>query len=228
MASDPSFNMKPKEDNYIPALRFQWLTGIFDLVIRFTMPERAFRTALIAQASITSGERILDFGCGTAALSMLAKETHPEAEVTGVDVDDKVLRIAGSKVAGFEQQIELVEYDGTSLPFEDNSFDKVISSLVFHHLTAPQKRNALSEIVRVLKPTGELHIADWGKAANPLMRLLFCLVQLLDGFPNTKDNVTGQLPTMIGEAMNGGVKVTGAFNTIFGTLELFEGKSSNA
>ena len=59
--------------SYIPALKYDWLTGFFDPVIRLTMPERQFRTALIAQADLKPRQRVLDFGTGTAALSLLAK-----------------------------------------------------------------------------------------------------------------------------------------------------------
>lgn len=65
------------------------------------------------------------------------------------------------------------------LPFPKASMDVVISSLFFHHLTTNQKREALEEICRVLRPGGTLHVADWGKPSNFLMRLTFLIVQFL-------------------------------------------------
>lgn len=55
----------------------------------------------------------------------------------------------------------------------------MLSSLFFHHLDRDNKLSTLREIRRVLKPGAEVHIADWGKAANILMRTLFYGVQLL-------------------------------------------------
>ena len=82
-------------------------------------------------------------------------------------------------------------YDGNTLPFEDKSFDKVYSSLVFHQLDSVTKLKCLLEINRILKPEGELIIGDWGKAKTKWMRFSFYLVQLLDGFKTTNDNVNG-------------------------------------
>ena len=99
-----------------------------------------------------------------------------------------------------------------------------MSSLVFHHLTGEQKLNALQEIHRVLKPEGELHIADWGKAQNILMRALFYLVQLLDGFKTTQENVEGKLPAFIQQAGFSLVEIKKSFSTVYGTLQLFKAK----
>ena len=98
----------------------------------------------------------------------------------------------------------------------------LLTSLVFHHLTAEQKHNSLIEIKRILKPNGELHIADWGKASSILMRSLFFLVQLLDGFKTTNDNVRGLLPAYIENAGFKKVEIKKNYATIFGTLTLYK------
>jgi ubiquinone/menaquinone biosynthesis C-methylase UbiE len=82
------------------------------------------------------------------------------------------------------------------LPYPDASFDRVISSLLFHHLTRENKERTLREVFRVLRPGEELHVADWGKAQNWPMRVAFLLVQMLDGFETTADNVNGLLPEL--------------------------------
>jgi ubiquinone/menaquinone biosynthesis C-methylase UbiE len=82
---------------YIPALKYDWLTTSFDTFVRLTMPERQFRSALILQAGITAGRRVLDFGAGTAALSLLAKQLVPQSEVTAIDIDEKIIGIAKKK-----------------------------------------------------------------------------------------------------------------------------------
>jgi len=215
--------MKPisTTTNHVPALRFDWLTGFYDRLIAATMPEKAFKAALVRQTGVRSGDRVLDFGTGTATLSILLAEQHPDADVTGVDVDEKVLTIARKKVAESRAVVRLVRYDGNKLPFESRSFDRVVSSLVFHHLTSSQRQQALRELNLVLTPGGEIHIADWGKPASGLQRLLFYLVQLLDGFETTADSVRGILPELLYEAGFDNVEETGKYKTVFGTLRMW-------
>src|SRR3546814_19245092 len=76
-------------------------------------------------------------------------------------------------------------------------FDRMTSSLVFHHLTTTQKRTAGAEARRVLAAEGELHVADWVQAANPLMRALFWSVQLLDGVEITREHAHGRLAELL-------------------------------
>lgn len=209
-------------ENYIPALRWNWLTRLFDPLISITMPERKFKMALIEQAAILPHHRILDFGIGTATLSLMIKETKPSSDVSGVDVDEKILCIAEKKIKKAKAKIFITKYDGVKLPYSDICFDRVLTSLVFHHLTAEQKHNSLVEIKRVLKPNGELHIADWGKASSVLMRSLFFFVQLLDGFKTTSDNVKGLLPSYIENAGFKKVEIKRNYATIFGTLTLYK------
>ena len=212
------------DTTYIPALRFNWLTKVYDPLIQWTMPEKQFKQDLIEEAGIETEFHVLDFGCGTATLSMMTKSKYPSAFVTGVDVDAEVLAIAQHKLRDFPYPIRLDQYDGMKLPYPDETFDRVISSLVFHHLTPIQKAKALQEIRRVLKFDGELYIADWGKAENSLMRGLFYGVQLLDGFKTTRDNVSGLMPSYLLEAGFLSAKVLKKYRTVFGTLELFRAK----
>ena len=108
------------------------------------------------------------------------------------------------------------------LPYPDKTFDRVLSSLFFHHLSCEDKLRTAREVYRVLRPGGELHVADWGKAANPLMRALFYVIQMLGGFPNTADNVLGHLPEVFRSTGLGDVAVKREFSTVFGTMTLYQ------
>jgi ubiquinone/menaquinone biosynthesis C-methylase UbiE len=110
------------------------------------------------------------------------------------------------------------------LPYADASFDRVISSLLFHHLARENKERTLREISRVLRPKGMLHVADWGKAQNLPMRVAFLLVQMLDGFTTTADNVRGLLPELIRAAGFESVQESVRYITIVGTLSLYEAR----
>ena len=76
----------------------------------------------------------------------------------------------------------------------------------------------------MLKPGGELHVADWGQARTIVERLLFVPVQILDGFEPTTDNVEGLLPLLIADAGFADVVETMTFSTMFGPLSLYRAK----
>ncbi|MBI2966432.1 MAG: class I SAM-dependent methyltransferase [Bacteroidetes bacterium] len=210
-------------EKFVPALSFNRLTVYFDVLMHTFLPEKKFKSALIEQANIQPGNRILDFGAGTATLTMMAKQQQPGADFYGVDVDPVITGIAIEKIKKAGMSIQIGLYDGITLPYHDGFFDKVISSLTFHHLTTDQKHFSLKEIHRILKPGGELHIADWGRPQNYLMRLLFYFVQIFDGFGRTSDNVKGLLPGYIEQTGFREVKELQRFATIVGTLTLYKG-----
>jgi cyclopropane fatty-acyl-phospholipid synthase-like methyltransferase len=68
--------MKPSSTIYIPALKYRWLTRFYDPVVRVTTREATFKEALLQQASIQDGHRVLDLGCGTGTLAYLVKRAH--------------------------------------------------------------------------------------------------------------------------------------------------------
>lgn len=212
------------EQRYIPALAYRPLTAIYDPVVRLTTRESVFKPALLQQAQLQPGERVLDLGCGTATLTIAAKRLQPAALLTGVDGDPEILSRARQKTTAAGVSIHFDEALSQRLPYADASFDVVLSSLFFHHLDRDSKLATLREVRRVLKPRGRLHVADWGGAANPFMRALFFGIQLLDGFTTTADNVAGRLPAFMIDCGFGEVVETRQFPTMFGTLSLYRAR----
>lgn len=182
---------------FIPALGYNWLSRFYDLAIRITMPEKKFRNKLIGYVNPRGSDKILEFGFGTAQNLILLRKTSLGTKIVGVDIDPKIKYIAEKKLMKHNMKIELDLYDGHRLPYPDGSFNKIFSSLVFHQLDRETKSNSLAELYRVLEPKGVLTIGDWGKPKSKLMRCLFYIVQLLDGFKTTRDNVKGILPELI-------------------------------
>ncbi len=209
-----------KNENYIPALSYDWLTPFYDTVVGFTTREQLFKKALVNQAGIESDHRVLDLACGTGTLTILLKKAAPQAEVIGIDGDPKILVIAKEKVRGRHLEIEFDEGMSVDLPYQDESFDRVVSSLFFHHLTRDNKLKTLREVNRVLKPRGEFHVADWGLPANSLMKLSSRLIQFLDGFETTADSFGGLLPELMSSIGFHSVEETLAINTLSGTIRL--------
>ncbi len=211
-----------KKQGYVPALGYDALTALYDPVVAMTTRERTFKTALIDQARIASGHRVLDLACGTGTMAVWIKVQVPGAEVTGLDGDPKVLSRARAKAVDLGVAIRFDEGLSYELPYPDKTFDRVLSSLFFHHLSRLDKLRTAREVLRVLRPGGEFHVADWGKAANGLMRVLFYAIQILDGFPNTADNVAGGLPQVFRLAGFGDVQAGAQFSTVFGTMSLYK------
>ena len=213
--------MTEKDEHYIPALSYDRLTFLYDPVVRLTTREAAFKAALLSQAQIQPGQRVLDLACGTATLTIAIKQAHPQATVIGIDGDPAILRRARAKAKQAGVEIQLDEGLSYELPYTDESFDHVLSSLFFHHLTRENKLRTLTEVRRVLKPGGEFHVADWGAPKNVLMWLASQGIVLLDG-ATTKDNFAGQLPEFIRCSGFEAVEETQHFNSLFGTIRLYK------
>lgn len=206
--------------SFLPALRFRALTRVYDPVVQATTRESMFKSRLLDQAALEPGHRVLDLGCGTGTLALLAKQRAPDVDLVGLDADPDVLVQARSKADDAGAAVSFDLGLSTQLPHEDASFDRVLSSLFFHHLTPPEKRRTLTEIRRVLRGTGELHVADWGRPQDPAMRVGALGIRVLDGFERTGQNLAGQLPHLIAEAGLTPVAERDRFRTLFGTLTL--------
>ena len=219
--------MQSSEPKYLPALRFQWLTPYYDNITSLTMPERRFKQALITQAQIEQGHRVLDLASGTGTLAIWTKQHQPEAEVLGVDCDPAILGLAIEKAKKANVSVRFDHAMSNCLPYPAQYFDRIVSSLFFHHLSWVEKEQTAKELYRVLKPGAELHVADWGRASNILMRGLFVFEQLFDGFKKTQDNISGKLVTLF--ERSGFIEVTQeqTFDTIFGTLALYRARRPN-
>lgn len=207
------------KEKYIPALSFNFLTPFYDSAVKLTTREKLFKGKLAEQIEIIPNGRLLDLACGTATLTIALKQKFPQAEIHGLDGDAKILRIARDKASNNKAEIIFTEAFSTELPYPDNYFDAVVSSLFFHHLTPENKLKTLKETQRVLKPDGNLYIADWGKSANLLMKIASLPIQWLDG-ATTKDSYQGKLPELMTEAGFSNIIETADCNTVLGTLRL--------
>ena len=212
-----------RREKYIPALGHDWLTPLYDPLLRWVMREETFKRRLIAQADIQPGQRVLDLGCGTATLTILIKQVHPDSEVVGVDADVKVLDIGRAKASKAGVDITLDHGMAFQLPYADASFDRVLSSLMLHHLTTENKRRTLSEVFRVLRPGGELHVVDFGKPHSVWTSLLAIIMQR---FEEASDNVNGRLPEIFHQAGFEEVQEMGWHATAFGSLSLYRARKS--
>jgi ubiquinone/menaquinone biosynthesis C-methylase UbiE len=113
--------------------------------------------AVIEAAGVEPGLDVLDVACGTGNATIPAAKAG--ARVTGLDFAPALLEIARERSADAMVEIDWVEGDAQDMPFEDASFDRVLS--VFGHMFAPDHERTAGEMKRVLRPGGVIAFACW-------------------------------------------------------------------
>jgi len=181
--------------SFIPAAGRDWLLPLYD-PLQWLLGGDALKLPLIEQAGLEPGQRVLDIGCGTGSLTLLIKRLHPQVEVVGLDPDPKALAIARRKAERAGLAVQLDRGFSDPLVYPDACFDRVFSSLMFHHLTQHEKLATLREVRRVLKPGGSLHLLDFGPPRSGFARVA---AHVLHRAGHVHDNVEGRIPLFLGE-----------------------------
>ena len=140
----------------------------YDLIVRLALGrERAFRERLLALAELRRGDRILDVGCGTGSLAILAKRSvGPAGAVCGLDASARMLARARVKARRAGQEVHFQEGLAQALTFPDATFDVVLSTMMLHHLPRPARMQLAFEARRVLKPAGHMLVVDFQRGAH--------------------------------------------------------------
>ncbi len=208
------------EDRYVPASGVRGLTRFYDSIVAVTMRERLFRGRLTRQVltDLPGDARIADVGAGTGTFAIGLLAAAPKATVVAIDGDPEVLALAKAKDGA--AAVEWKQGLAGELPLPDRSCDRVTMSLLLHHLDPDGKRAALAEAHRVLRPGGRLHIADWGRPQDPLMRAGLFTLAIFDGFDGIRDHAAGRLPLFVEGAGFGDLRRRDRLRTAWGSLEL--------
>ena len=123
--------------------------------------EIAVRDEYLSLLGVAPGERVLDVGCGSGAVTRtLARRIAPDGRAVGMDTSAALLEVARELAgdAGLDAMIEFKEGDCRALPFPDASFDAVVAATTLSHV--PDAQRALAEMVRVTRPGGRVGVFD--------------------------------------------------------------------
>jgi ubiquinone/menaquinone biosynthesis C-methylase UbiE len=184
------------EREFVPGLGKQFLMPLYD-VVHHVFGVHPVHREMVALAGLRDGQRVLDVGCCTGNLLRTTGKLHPEVELVGLDPDAVSLARAGRKARRAGVTMRLDRGFAQELPYPDDSFDHVFSSLMLHHLDDASKDALLAEVRRVLRPDGVLVLADvlvgenFGHDHSRMRRRL--------GEP-VRDNVNGAVAALITHA----------------------------
>lgn len=208
------------DETFTPALGRLAPARFFDYVVAMTR-ERLWRGLTVMHLAPRPGDTILDVGCGTGSLALLAARVEPQAAITGLDPDPEILAVARGKDA--EGRVRWLTGLGDALvdSVGAESMDAVTSSLVLHQCPLAVKRAILASMFAVLRPGGRLVIADYGLQRTKLMRFAFRFVQFADGKTDTQPNADGIVPELISTVGFIDVGEAEVIPTVTGSLSIY-------
>jgi ubiquinone/menaquinone biosynthesis C-methylase UbiE len=201
---------------YLPGMGRDWLLPLYDPFTRLIGIEPAHRR-LAEQAELESAERVLEIGCGTGNLALLVKRMRPQLEVVGLDPDPKALARASRKARHAGLAVKLDRGFADELPYPDGCFDRVLSSLMFHHVEADRRAASLRQVLRVLRPGGSLHLMDFGGDSHHLHGL----ARLARRSRALQDNWDDRIPTLMRESGFANAAETGQLAKHIGRLTYY-------
>jgi ubiquinone/menaquinone biosynthesis C-methylase UbiE len=143
---------------------FHWARA-YDLLLRvfWGRSEQSYRDKVVHFAGLTSGEWVLDVGCGTGTLALTAKgRVGQTGKVIGIDASPEMIARARSKAARSALEVDFQIAAAEALPFLEATFGVVLSTTMLHCLPEDARRRSIDEMGRVLKPGGRLLIVDFG------------------------------------------------------------------
>jgi ubiquinone/menaquinone biosynthesis C-methylase UbiE len=195
---------------------------VYDLLepILLLGKQAAYDQQIVSLLNLSASDRVLDLGCGTGVLTrMIADRLDTDAGgvSVGIDAAAKMIHVADKKRGGGTCRFEVVAAE--SLPYEDGSFDAVVSSLFFHHVPLDLKGKALSEAFRILRPGGKLVIADMHIPSTWMGALVSHIARWFFLQPQIGENIRGVLPSLI---VKTGFLPPNLVSTYFGYIAVFE------
>ncbi len=180
-----------------PPAGYHMLTPLYDLGCAMLGLGRGFREQTLALLDLRAGTRVLDLGCGTGVLACRLKARHPDVEVTGVDPTSGALAVARRRAKQAGVRVSWVEARGDATGLPSGDFDRVVSTLMLHHVPDAEKPGVLAECGRLLKPGGFLVIGDFSVGRHWLDR---AALRLFAVHEHVRGQLGGRISTLMGAA----------------------------
>jgi len=131
--------------------RFTDLLGklrLYDPLVKSTAGKKSneFLERIVELAKLNRSEKILDVGCGTGTLACEITKKYKDISISGIDISENLINLAKRKASKSGHNIDFRVGSTLELPYENNTFDVVFTSIVFHQLDVEEKRKAVQEI----------------------------------------------------------------------------------
>ena len=149
------------------ALFYKTVSGFYDLldVIYFRKYDTSPRR--VVNEAVKDNDKILDLCTGTGTNAVNIAKKNASVKIVGVDISNNMLAVAKSKLKKEKLlNIEFLLMDASDMSFENECFDKVLLSLVLHEMEEGLAAKIISEAIRVLKPNGEIIVAEWERSSS--------------------------------------------------------------
>lgn len=201
-----------------------YAAGIYDIFEPMCMlgKQNEINDLVVDLLEIKNSHRILDLGCGTGILSAkIAEELSADAGglSMGIDAAGKMVEGAREKRGSNTCKFEVAAAE--DLPFDNESFDSVVSTMFFHHIQLDLKEKALFEAFRVMRPGGRLVIADMHTPTNFMGAFISHVSRWMLFQPQIGENIKGLLPGVIEKA---GFTTPELIKTYFGYIAIFSSR----
>lgn len=149
--------------DYLPAAGRRRLLPLYDPLIALLTRERRWRGAILESLDLQPTDILVDVGCGTGTLAVMAKQHMPQAQVIGIDPDPDALSRAQRKAAAKGVAVTFHQGLGNEVArlVGPGRATKVVSSLAFHHMPPEMRAQTIAAIHETLMPGGALRIADF-------------------------------------------------------------------